>query len=112
MKQQPHISSDIPIKSAVIAWQPECCHRSLGGAAPGQVEVFERGDHAELAFAMADGVGLADWASHPVPQLIEVLVQIKRLMMKTHGIPIENIEAAYSRIPEYRKWRGGAGSET
>lgn len=104
-----HFPDDIPIKSAVIAWQPKSCHRSVGGAAPGEVAVFERGDPREVAYAMADGASWVDWADHPNAQLVEALNQIKRLMVRTHRIPIENVEAAYSRIPEYRKWRKGSG---
>jgi hypothetical protein len=96
---------DIPIKSAVIAWQPQCCSRSADGAAPGDVAIFRPRDLGELAYHMTDGASYSWWAEQSDAELITQLNMIKRLMVRTHRIPLGNVEAAYSCIPEYRKWR-------
>jgi len=99
---------DVPIKSAVVAWQPRCVPRRPNGAAPGEVEIFWQGDLGELAYHTADGAAWHDWGEQSVPQLIKMLNLFKRLMVRTHGIAIESVEAAYSKIPEYRQWRDGS----
>lgn len=94
---------DIPIRSAVIAWQPAFLPRYRGDAPAGAVAVFAFLDPGERAYAITHGAGWCDWAEHPVIDLVEVLNWLKCIMTDDYGIASQRIEAAFARIPEYRQ---------
>lgn len=103
--------SDIPIRSAVIAWQPAFLRRSDGDAAAGEVAVLKFLDPGERSFAMTHGACCSGWAKQSVEELIDVLDWLKRIMVREYGIAPQRIEAAFAVIPEYRRQpskRGGA----
>lgn len=104
-------TSDIPIRSAVIAWQPAFLRRNDGDAAAGEVAVLKFLDPGERSFTMTHGACWHDWAKQSVEELIDALDWLKRIMVREYGIAPQRIEAAFAVIPEYRRHqskRGGA----
>lgn len=55
-----------------------------------------------LPYAMTHGACWCDWAEQPVDDLLEALDWLKSIMADDYGIAARRIEAAFSRIPEYR----------
>ncbi|GLV27610.1 hypothetical protein TomTYG75_01370 [Sphingobium sp. TomTYG75] len=105
-----HLSTlDIPIKSAVIAWQPAFLRRNSGDAVGGEVAVFKFLDPGERSFAMTHGACWCDWAEQSVDELIDALNWLKRIMVREYGITTDRIEAAFACIPEYRRHQTDRG---
>ena len=71
----------------------------------GAVAVFKFLDPGERAFAMTHGACWRDWSEHPVGELIETLIWLKRVMVGKYHIDPQAVEAAFAVIPEYRKYR-------
>lgn len=94
--------SDVPIRSAVIAWQPAFLPRYRGDAPAGAVAVFAFLDPGQSAYAITHGAGWCDWAEQPASDLIEALDWLKCVMVDDYGIALRRIEAAFAVIPEYR----------
>ena len=99
-----HLSTlDIPIKSAVIAWQPAFLRRNSGDAVGGEVAVFKFLDPGERSFAMTHGACWVDWGAQPVADLVQALSRLKRVMVRDYRIAAVRVDAAFSCIPEYRR---------
>lgn len=94
--------ADIPIRSAVIAWQPALLRRHEGSAPSGAVAVFRLYDPAVLSYAITHGACWCDWAEQPISELVEALEWLKGVMAKDYEITPYRIESALARIPEYR----------
>ena len=101
MKRDTH-DPDIPIQSAVIAWQPAFLQRNDGDAGEGSVAVLPIFDPAALAYAMTHGACWCDWAEQSVPELLDALEWLKSILAEDYGIALRSIEAAFAVIPEYR----------
>lgn len=108
MKKHPS-TLDIPIKSAVIAWQPAFLRRNDGDAVAGEVAVFKFLDPGERSFAMTHGACWCEWAEQSVEELIDALDWLKRIMVREYGIAPQHIEAAFTVIPEYRRHQSNRG---
>jgi hypothetical protein len=96
------LKSDIPIRSAVIAWQPPFLRRRYRDALEGEVAVFKLYDIGERQFAMTHGACWCDWAQQSVDDLICALNWLDRIMVQQFGIAPQRIETAFAKIPEYR----------
>lgn len=96
-------ATDIPIKSAVIAWQPALARRYEGDAAAGEVAVFKFLDSGAGSFVMTDGACWVAWRAQPVADLVLALRWLKRVMVRDYGIAAVRVEAAFTCIPEYRR---------
>ncbi|WP_338445855.1 hypothetical protein V5F89_11955 [Pelagerythrobacter marensis] len=95
--------SDIPIRSAVIAWQPAFLPRFADSARVSEVAVLREGDRRERQFGMIHGACWCDWAEQSVEELIDTLDWLKGVMVSEHGIAPHRIKAAFANIPEYRQ---------
>lgn len=96
---------DIPIRSAVVAWQPAFLRRDDGDAGAGEVAVFMLLDPGERMYAMTHGACWCDWAKQPTDDLIDALDWLKSIMVQEFGITPQRIEAAFAAVPEYRLHR-------
>ena len=95
--------SGIPIRSAVIAWQPAFLRRYEGSSPSGAVAAVRLYDPAVLSYAMTHGACWCDWAEQSVCELVEALEWLKGVMAKDYGIALRHIDAAFAVIPEYRR---------
>jgi len=93
---------DIPIRRAVIAWQPASLPRSTHSAAAGDVAIVELYDPMEGRFAMTHGAGWYWWSDESIDYLLGRLAWLKRLMVRDFGMSARRIEEAFAVIPEYR----------
>lgn len=100
--RQEQRSSDIPIRHAVVAWQPSFVRRGLNSAAPGEVAVFELFDPAEGRYAMTHGAGWYWWGVESESYLLDRLAWLKRTLVRDYGISSRRVEEAFAVIPEYR----------
>lgn len=99
----------IPIRSAVIAWQPAFLRRYEDSAPSGAVAVFQLYDSAMLSYAMTHGACWCDWSQQPVIELLEALDWLAIVMTDCYSITPHRIEAAFARIPEYRLRQSSQG---
>lgn len=104
-----HLSSDIPIRTAVIAWQPTFLRRNTGDAAAGDVAVFKYLDPRDRPFAITHGACWCDWAEQSVDELMDALDWLKDIMVREYDIAPQRIEAAFAVIPEYRRHQSKRG---
>ena len=104
MKQK-LLATDIPIRSAVIAWQPTFLPRRNCDAPEGAVAVYKIFDPGERSFAMTHGACWCDWSEQSVDELIDTLNWLKQIMFREFGIAPKRIETAFANIPEYRRHR-------
>jgi len=98
-----------PVKKAMIAWNPMwgCCSR---GGEHGQVGVCEHPDNGQLHHLSMWCHPSNDIPKGPYPQkeAVQVWTMLRLMVEAWHiacrdGVPLENIHAALSDIPEYNE---------
>ena len=98
---------DVPIKSAVLAWQPAFLPQCRNAARPGTVAVFNLNDRREAAYEMTHGAVWFAWREQSVKELIRTLRGLRRVLMQDYAIKREAIDEALAVIPEYRRYIAG-----
>ena len=96
---------NIPIHTAIIAWQPAFIDSGTDSAPSGQMNVFQRGDLRERHYLCTDGAGWVYWKEQSTEQLIGWLLKLKRELVSEYGIAEWKVEGSLRKIREYREFR-------